>query len=54
MKELLFFVLGLVIGGLSGITMMGMFQINKEHQLTKALQNKINNRRDDEKCEKEK
>lgn len=29
MKELLFFVLGLVIGGLSGITIMCFLQINR-------------------------
>ncbi len=29
MKELLFFILGLVIGGLSGITVMCCLQINR-------------------------
>lgn len=29
MKELLFFVLGLLVGGLSGITIMCFLQINK-------------------------
>ncbi len=29
MNELLFFILGLMIGGLSGVTTMCMFQINR-------------------------
>ena len=32
MKELLFFVLGLVIGGLSGITVMCCMQINRMNE----------------------
>ena len=47
MNELLFFVLGLVIGGLSGITTICMFQINKNNTLTKK-------QREDEICEQEK
>lgn len=31
MNELLFFVFGLMIGGLTGVTIMCMFQINKLH-----------------------
>lgn len=33
MKELLFFVLGLVIGELSGITVMCCFQVNKLNKI---------------------
>lgn len=29
MSELLFFILGLIIGGLIGITLMCMFQVNR-------------------------
>ena len=33
MKELLFFILGLMIGGLSGITVMCCLQINKLNKI---------------------
>lgn len=33
MKELLFFILGLMIGGLSGITVMCCLQINKLNEI---------------------
>ena len=51
MNELLFFVLGLVIGGLSGITIMCMIQINRINHLTKSMTDKNINCRDDKKCE---
>ncbi len=51
MNELLFFVLGLVIGWLSGIISSGTIQFNK---LTKTNSVKCNDYKDDEKCENEK
>lgn len=35
MKELLFFIFGLVIGGLSGLSIMCMLQINRINELEK-------------------
>lgn len=43
MSELLFFVLGLVIGGLTGIVMMCMLQVNRINEYEnkiKTLENK--------------
>lgn len=43
MSELLFFVLGLVIGGLTGVVMMCMLQVNKINEYEnkiKTLENK--------------
>lgn len=37
MSELLFFVLGLVIGGLSGIALLCMLQINKINEYEKRI-----------------
>lgn len=42
MSELLFFVLGLLVGGLSGITAMCCIQINKTNKVDKY--EKTNNR----------
>ena len=41
MTELLFFVLGLIIGGLTGITIMCCFQINRINEYENKLK-KIN------------
>ncbi len=51
MNELLFFVLGLVIGGLSGLSIMCMIQINRYN---KYFNNNRDNYSDDEQCEQEK
>lgn len=43
MSELLFFVLGLVIGGLTGVVMMCMLQVNRINEYEnkiKTLENK--------------
>jgi len=39
-KELLFFVLGLMIGGLSGITVMCFLQINRKELMSKSEKGK--------------
>ncbi len=51
MNELLFFVLGFVIGGLSGLTTMCVIQINK---LTNKSNINYDDYRDDDICEQEK
>ena len=51
MNELLFFVLGLVIGSLSGLAVMCVIQINKYN---KYFNNNCDNYVDDEQCEQEK
>ncbi len=44
MSELLFFLLGLVIGGLTGITLMCMLQINRiaDERLIRSVDNNEN------------
>ena len=49
MSELLFFIIGLVIGGLVGIVLMCILQINSCRYNTTSSNKEI----DDEKCEKE-
>ena len=51
MNELLFFVLGFVIGGLSGLTTMCVIQINK---LTNKSNINYDDYREDDICEQEK
>ena len=43
MSELLFFVLGTVIGSLSGIVMMCMFQVNKISEYENRISELLNN-----------
>ena len=54
MNELLFFLLGLVIGDLSGITMMCILHINTISKLNRPINRKYDNDKNDETCEKEK
>ncbi len=42
MKELLFFMFGLVIGGLSGLSIMSMLQINRINEIEKNIKRKEN------------
>ena len=57
MSELLFFILGMVIGGLTGITLMCCLQINRinEYERLLIMRDKDNDDYDDEpevvKCE---
>lgn len=55
MSELLFFILGMVIGGLTGITLMCCLQINRINELERQIILKDNEEIDDEpevvKCE---
>ena len=37
MSELLFFVLGLIIGGLTGITLLCMLQVNRINEYEKRI-----------------